>query len=209
MKVTKDKVSDLLKAQNALNDKYVQGWRDELQLEHFKSAFLCEFAEFLESTPRFGVNTPKFTGWKWWKTYLEDDVQNSKVEIIDMLHFGLSYHILAKFRENKLYSKPEDFDNNEFLIDVLDALFPKSEKKNLLRLAYHEMDKFFETANLSHLFAFLSILASHHYMSMYDVYKGYFLKNELNLQRIENGYLEGTYEKVDAQGNEDNRSLKV
>ena len=46
-------------------------------------------------------------------------------------------------------------------------------------------------------------------MSMYDVYKGYFLKNELNLQRIENGYLEGTYEKVDAQGNEDNRKLSV
>ena len=209
MKLTKDKVSDLLKAQNALNDKYVQGWRDELQLEHFKSAFLCEFAEFLESTPRFGVNTRRFTGWKWWKTYLKDDVQNSKVEIIDILHFGLSYHMLAKFQEKGLYSKPEDFDDNEFLIDVPEGLYDKCDKKNLLKLAYFEMEKFFETANLSHLFGFLSVLAHHHNMSMYDVYKGYFLKNELNLQRIENGYLEGTYKKVDAQGNEDNRNLKV
>lgn len=209
MKLTKDKVSDLLKAQNALNDKYVKGWRDELQLEHFKSAFLCEFAEFLESTPRFGVNTLRFKGWKWWKTYLEDDVQNSKVEIIDILHFGLSYHILAKFQEKKLYSKPEDFDDNEFLIDFEEVLFSNSVKKNLLKLAYSEMDSFFETAELSHLFSFLYVLAAHHNMSMYDVYKGYFLKNELNLQRIENGYLEGTYEKVDAQGNEDNRKLSV
>lgn len=209
MRVTKEEVSDLLKTQNDLNDKYVQGWLDELQLEHFKSAFLCEFTEFLESTPRFGVYTPKFRGWKWWKTYLEDDVQNSKVEIIDMLHFGLSYHILAKFQENKLYSKPEDFDDNEFLIDVPEALIPISEKKNLLRLVYHEMDKFFETANLDYLFAFLSVLAYYHHMSMYDIYEGYFLKNELNLQRIENGYLEGTYKKVDDQGNEDNRKLNV
>jgi hypothetical protein len=31
----------------------------------------------------------------------------------------------------------------------------------------------------------------------------------LNLQRIENGYLDGTYEKVDSNGNEDNRKLEI
>ena len=72
-------ILELLKAQAILNDNYVKNWRNELELEHIKSAFICEFAEFLESTPRFGIITKNFTGWKWWKTYLTDDIQNSKV----------------------------------------------------------------------------------------------------------------------------------
>lgn len=208
MKIKKSQISDLLRAQSVLNDAYVKGWRDELELEHFKSALLCELAEFLESTPRFGINTPKFTGWKWWKTYLKDDVQNSKVEIVDILHFGLSYHMLACYKENGLYANPEDFDNSEFIKDY-EQISTDAFKDNLLKEAYFALDVFLSTADLRSLFYFLDVLASYHNMNMYDVYKGYFLKNELNLQRIENGYLEGTYEKVDSNGNEDNRKLEI
>lgn len=208
MRLDNRKISDLLKAQALLNDKYVDGWKDELELEHFKSALLCEFAEFLESTPKFGINTRKFTGWKWWKTFLEDDIQNSKVEIVDILHFGLSYHMLACYKENGLYSNPEDFDNSEFIKDY-EQINTDDFKDNLLKEAYSTLDEFLLTADLLSLFRFLDILASYHNMNMYDVYKGYFLKNELNLQRIENGYLEGTYKKLDSNGNEDNRKLEI
>lgn len=202
------KMSDLLKAQALLNDKYVKNWKEELELEHFKSALLCEFAEFLESTPRFGINTRKFTGWKYWKNYLEDDTQNSKIEIIDILHFGLSYHILFQYKNRFLYNDERDFEKNPFVYTITKEKNYEKEK-NKLKLAYKELDEFFNKGKLLNLFNFLEILASHHNMSMYDLYKGYFLKNELNLQRIENGYLEGTYQKVDSQGNEDNRRLQV
>ena len=55
----------------------------------------------------------------------------------------------------------------------------------------------------------LEVMASYHNMSLDEVYKGYFLKNELNLKRIQNGYLDGTYQKVDKNGNEDNRDLMI
>lgn len=45
--------------------------------------------------------------------------------------------------------------------------------------------------------------------SFQDVYNGYFLKNELNLTRIKGGYMEGEYQKIDMNGNEDNRNLDL
>ena len=80
---TEKQLKDLLKAQSDLNNAYVNNWIKEVPLSKWLCAFQCEWAEFLESTPRF-------YGHKWWKPTLEDDIQNSKVEIVDMLHFGLS-----------------------------------------------------------------------------------------------------------------------
>lgn len=212
MLLSKEQLANLLKAQNALNERYVKDWKNELRLEHFKSALLTEFAEFLESTPRFGINTKKFTGWKWWKTYLEDDVQNSKVEIIDMLHFGLSLHMLAYYRNEDYYIEEQDFDENISLKEddiYREITISDIDKNNLIKAAYIELFCFLEHGWLSNLMRFLQILGFHHNMSLEEIYKGYFLKNELNLQRIQNGYLEGTYQKVDANGDEDNRKLNV
>ena len=202
-------ILELLKAQATLNDNYVKNWRNELELEHIKSAFICEFAEFLESTPRFGIITKNFTGWKWWKTYLTDDIQNSKVEIIDILHFGLSYHMLMNYKKSGLYGNIDDFDLIGIIRDYNRKLDISVSKNNLLRLVYGALEVFFIDGDLDQLFYMLEVMASYHNMSLDEVYKGYFLKNELNLKRIQNGYLDGTYKKVDENGNEDNRDLNI
>lgn len=77
--------------------------------------------------------------WKWWKKD-DDDWDNVKIELVDMLHFWVSMCTIA------------DMDAKE----VLDL---------------------------------------------------YFKKNQLNHKRQEEGYKEGTYEKVDKDGVEDNQKF--
>ena len=75
--------------------------------------------------------------WKWWKKD-EEDWDNVKVELVDMLHFWVSMCTMAD-------------------------------------------------------------------MDAAEVMQLYFKKNELNFKRQDEGYSEGTYEKVDDQGVEDNQ----
>ncbi len=75
--------------------------------------------------------------WKWWKKD-EEDWDNVKVELVDMLHFWVSMCTMAG-------------------------------------------------------------------MDAAEVMQLYFKKNELNFKRQDEGYSEGTYEKVDDQGVEDNQ----
>ncbi len=75
--------------------------------------------------------------WKWWKKD-DDDWDNVKVELVDMLHFWVSMCTVAG-------------------------------------------------------------------MDATEVLQLYFKKNELNFKRQNEGYSEGTYQKVDAQGVEDNQ----
>ena len=76
--------------------------------------------------------------WKWWKK-MDDDWDNVKIELVDMLHFWVSMCLVAK-------------------------------------------------------------------MTPDDVFDLYFKKNELNHKRQDQGYKEGTYEKI-IDGVEDNKHI--
>lgn len=193
---TEKQLKDLLKAQSDLNNAYVNNWIKEVPLSKWLCAFQCEWGEFLESTPRF-------YGHKWWKPTLEDDVQNSKVEIVDMLHFGLSIALL----------KNTDFDYNLVLNDFNDLKDDKDlsleRSQKAFILTCHtgiegENEKF-----LSVFFYLLFTLCEYVHWNFDDLYNAYWKKNELNLQRIRGGYMEGKYQKVDNDGNEDNRKLDI
>ena len=93
---------------------------------NFELALKQESAEAIDSL-----------NWKWWKKD-EDDWDNAKVELVDMLHFWVSMCTIAG----------------------MDAA---------------------EVMNL------------------------YFKKNDLNFKRQDEGYQEGTYQKVDTDGVEDNQ----
>ena len=183
---TKDenKFIELLEKQEELNNKFTPGWKDKVPLEKFKIAFITEFAEFLESTP-------KFYNHKFWKPYLEDDIQNSKVEIIDMLHFALSMIIL--YRKGKF----------KFVYPI------KPEESKSLKDVLKRYSDFLKKPDYSNLVEFLAPLCDYHNMSFEDLYCGYFLKHDLNVKRVESGYTKGEYQKVDENGVEDNRCLKV
>jgi hypothetical protein len=44
-------------------------------------------------------------------------------------------------------------------------------------------------------------------MDIDEMYSLYMKKNELNHERVDGGYMEGKYEKVDSEGREDNEKL--
>ena len=93
---------------------------------NFELALKQESAEAIDSL-----------NWKWWKKD-EDDWDNAKVELVDMLHFWVSMCTIAG-------------------------------------------------------------------MDAEEVMTLYFKKNDLNFKRQDEGYKEGTYQKVDTEGIEDNQ----
>ena len=95
---------------------------------NFELALRQESAEAIDSL-----------NWKWWKKD-EEDWDNIKVELVDMLHFWVSMCTIAG-------------------------------------------------------------------MDAKDVMDLYFKKNDLNFKRQEEGYKEGTYQKIDADGVEDNKKF--
>lgn len=212
---TKDQLKRLIVAQNTLNEHYVPNWRNEVPKEKFLSAFQCEWAEFLESAPRFYDH-------KWWKPTMKDDTQNVKVEIVDLLHFGLSLMILQQKgiqfdNQNNLDTK--EFEKlysemrSEYLIireeskEIYSDLISVQElftKISIFSISDEKVDLFGIVFTL-----FLRSLCFYVNWSFLDLYQAYWQKNELNLQRIQNGYMEGKYQKVDENGEEDNRRLVI
>ena len=64
----------IVQKQIELNDSIMSNWRDQ----DWELAILVEAAEAIDST-----------AWKWWKAGT-DDIDNLKIEAIDLLHFMIS-----------------------------------------------------------------------------------------------------------------------
>lgn len=215
--LTYDELYKLLEAQNSLNENYVKNWIYNTDLFALYAAYETEFSEFLESSPQFG-------NWKYWKKYLKDDKQNGIIEIIDMLHFGLSLvmkqHFLDAEDLDAYDTLKEEYQTQKITNEHLDAIITECAEniKDTFNFeTFGDLEGAFETKadfyysgfQLDDLLLNISLLAKYYDKTLKDIYSGYFLKNELNLHRIQNGYLEGTYQKVDENGNEDNRKLEV
>lgn len=196
--ITSQQIEKLLEAQDELNEKYTSNWKEIRNVDEYNCAFRTEFAEFLESSPRFG-------NWKFWKPYLENDVQNSKVEIVDMLHFGLSLILLENYKKgiHEIKISDKDIKEIEEYTEKLESEF------GILNGVLRSLFVFEGDPNIKQLFIILSLCGKPFDFSLDQIYDAYYKKNKLNQTRIENGYLEGRYKKVDENGNEDNRKLKL
>jgi len=130
-------------------------------------------------------------GWKWWK-HQDPDINQVKMEMVDILHFLLSEFICRGWeaddisREvNNTWNLPVEVDPKEFLriakrfISVKDAAMKLHPFVN----AYHSLG-----------------------MSFDDLSRMYYNKLLLNEFRWRNGYKEGTYVKI-WNGREDNEVL--
>ena len=153
---------------------------------------------------------------------MQDDVQNVKVEIVDLLHFGLSLMILQQkgiqFDEqnninveefDKLYSemRSEYLIIREESLEIYSDLISVQElftKISIFSISDEKVDLFGIVFTL-----FLRSLCFYVNWSFLDLYEAYWKKNELNILRIQNGYMEGKYKKVDENGEEDNRRLEI
>lgn len=173
--------------QHKFNGETIENYLDEKL--NWNSAIIPESGEMLDSL-----------GYKWWKKQVID-MDNVKVEAIDLLHFVISetmqlfYDIPStknKFLEKTIdelaYAFEDDIEyfnnfNNKTLIDLVEqfVLSDKGERRFLL----------------------LKVIFNRLEMSNEDIYIAYIVKNCLNKFRQDNGYKDGTYIKM-WNGVEDN-----
>lgn len=181
-----NKFYEMLELQDKFNDKVALKWREKNF--DFINAMLLEGGE--------GINS---LAWKWWKK-ADDDMDNFKVEMIDVWHFLMS-QLQTKYSNHYLAEKfAETFD---------DAFLGFSDiKTDTQRLCYDVLSiRFGENPDDSEndmIFSLFTIMKGYcGIKTVDDLYNAYIVKNVLNKFRQDNGYKDGSYIKI-WDGEEDN-----
>lgn len=175
----------MVKLQHQFNKQVAEYYLDKNF--NWNSAIIAESGEFLDSL-----------GYKWWKKQ-EPDMENVKVEAIDLLHFVISDILQLNYNyEESLIASFIDETISEFEESFTSDIYEKEfEDEDLFGLVnilnYNEIPRF---ATLKIIFKKLD-------MSNEDVYIAYITKNCLNKFRQDNGYKDGSYFK-NWNGREDN-----
>lgn len=174
-------LSRMINAQEELNSKFEKDWRNSVQKEEIYTAVFTEVSEFFESSPE---------NWKWWKRkYLKNDIQNQYIEIVDVIHFGLSYIMRDFNREEILEQNSQDL-NYEYSI-------------------FEALETFRNMNNINVLKSLITAMVIYAKLSQSELIRIYFEKLAINHKRVDGGYVEGNYKKIDDKGNEDNRIIKI
>ena len=171
--------------QDELNEATHLDWKNGAQTWH--RAIWLEAAEAIESCP-----------WKWWKKG-DMNIENVRIEIIDMWHFALSLQCLEHKADITLLESElsevfnrETPESDDYIIDKLE---------NIAQLA---INKHAPNEILWSLAGAASTLG----MNYDDLTKLYVGKSVLNKFRQDNGYKEGTYIKMWGES-EDNVSMQL
>lgn len=183
---------EMLKLQEKFNEKISKTWRTDKDTD-FASAILVESGEFLESVC-----------YKWWKK-TDLDLDNAKVELIDIWHFLMSLHMkryncdylteeYSKCYYNGIDSSDLDLTEIRDLIKRFNCSVVEFDLKILADPSF---------ACPSHTTELMFRLFSSFGLSLEDMFKSYIVKNVLNNFRANNGYKDGTYNKM-WNGEEDN-----
>lgn len=151
-----------------------QGW-------DFTTAIIVEAAELIEHI-----------GWKWWK-HQEPDMEQAKMELVDIWHFGLSLMIEQGEINDDVVNK---MNRLEFIVDTD---FNQAIVLAKILVGKLEANDEFDVYIFRQLMYKLGMTTD----ELYALYVG---KNTLNKFRQANGYKQGTYVKV-WNGEEDNVHL--
>lgn len=181
----KEKIKEVVELQKKLNDEtngidWKKGITNKGKSINWFTAMLTEGAELIDSTP-----------WKHWKNIdSKTDLENVKIEIVDILHFYIS-QLLIDLSEDiitDLFYTEFEYDKfNGVQSDEEIILFTKRFMKMLLEVEIEENKvKLMTTINL-----FSKLVYS--VMTFDEMYEIYISKNVLNQFRQDNGYKEGTY----------------
>ena len=162
----------MVKLQHKFNEETIENYLDKNL--NWNSAIIAESGELLDSL-----------GYKWWKKQVPN-MENVKVETIDLLHFVISEYI-----QNIGIDETIDRFNKYFTTDEIDEDTPLIILVDLLN--YRDWERF---EILKAMFEQLN-------MTNEDVYIAYIVKNCLNKFRQNNGYKDGSYIKY-WNGKEDN-----
>ncbi|CAM37015.1 putative deoxyuridine triphosphatase [Leishmania braziliensis MHOM/BR/75/M2904] len=190
----------LAELQDGLNVMIDPSWRTTRSLDNWALAITMESAELLDSYP-----------WKWWKNLnATPDLENVKIELVDILHFSLSgamqmrstpddeipavslkplKEVMTTFRPAKeCASDPHDV-----------VFFPLSDTQNAIA-------SFRNVIQLANAYRFDVIIESIIYAAEdlgINLVAYYIAKHTLNCVRQLGGYKDGSYVKV-SDGVEDN-----
>ncbi|MGD9662607.1 MAG: dUTP diphosphatase, partial [Porticoccaceae bacterium] len=158
-------LTTMLQMQDAMNTRVNERWRE--QGFAWYRAIWTECAELMDHY-----------GWKWWKKQLPD-VDQVKLELVDIWHFGLSILLLSDNEETQLVEAmareleiPEGKEDFRELLEefTLNTLETKAFNVNLFARLMAAVD-----------------------MDLNELYVRYVGKNVLNFFRQDNGYQEGSY----------------
>lgn len=177
-----EQLAAMAQLQDSLNRNVHAAWRT--QGHQYYRAIWVECAELLDHF-----------GWKWWK-HQRPDLDQVKLEIVDIWHFGLSElirdgsvdaghidaRVVAAFAQRQRPPQPGDFR------DAVEALAQQTLAQRAFPVA-----------------AFVDVMAALP-IDLDELFRIYVGKNVLNVFRQANGYQSGTYVKV-WQGREDNEHL--
>jgi len=172
----------MLDMQDAMNKKVNEHWREKGNAWY--RAIWIECAELLDHY-----------GWKWWKQQIPDQEQVN-LELIDIWHFGLS--IL-------LEQSTDDKNSLELIAKNIEVDFNNPHLYQDFRCAVEDFALTVLTSKSFDVSKFSGLLKAAN-LSFEGLYSGYVGKNVLNFFRQDNGYKDGTYQKV-WQGKEDNEHL--
>jgi len=164
-------------------------WRNGVTKEGRKIDWIrCIYMEAAELIDSFN--------WKHWKNINEkDDIDNAKVELVDIWHFIMSQLIMFN-----------GVDRSAILIDRFGRpdikIIEKYDTINVIELflSFTVCTRGREVRFLiSHFFNIMDKLN----VSLDELYEKYLIKNTLNIFRQDHGYKDGTYVKI-INGSEDN-----
>ncbi|MFK5949034.1 MAG: dUTP diphosphatase [Methylococcales bacterium] len=176
------KLLSMLNMQNNMNLKVNMDWSQ--QNFAWYRAIWIESAELMDHH-----------GWKWWK-HQECDIDQVKLELIDIWHFGLSIIITDQGINEDVAA---DIDKQ-----LQQALSNSSNDSDFLESVEKFASNTLSTRNFSvDLFADMMKGCN---MDTDELYKRYVGKNVLNFFRQDHGYKDGTYIK-EWSGMEDNEHL--
>ena len=174
----KQKIIHMLEMQDAMNTKVNKDWRNA-GFEWYRAIWM-EASEMLEHY-----------GWKWWKKQ-DPDVMQVKLEVVDIVHFALSIRLVqGGYIDEIADAVAKDFEK-PVLADDIRTSIELLAKETLI-------DKGAHFSIIAGVMGFLNMS----FDELYEVYTG---KNVLNMFRQDNGYKDGSYQKI-WDGREDNEHL--
>lgn len=180
--------------QNELNcftngDQWVTGFDKNGARLDWSKAIYMELVEAIDSFP-----------WKWWRGGSKVDLQNFKVEMIDVYHFLLSEFIFnhGKSMTSLLGYLAEKCRavGNEANVDTVQLC-----EMMIKEIMHYRHDK--DMDRFDNFIALFVLTAAKTFDSADEFFKLYYSKSVLNKFRQLNGYANGTYKKV-WNGEEDN-----
>jgi molybdopterin/thiamine biosynthesis adenylyltransferase/dimeric dUTPase (all-alpha-NTP-PPase superfamily) len=169
----------MLELQDSMNRKVHPEWRT--QGYDWYRAIWVECAELMNHY-----------GWKWWKKQ-QPDMEQVRLELIDIWHFGLSYLL------NTTSLSVQE------LASAIEAELELNEQEGDFRLALESFTQWTLVHRAFSVSEFAALMSAAR-LEFPELYVGYISKNVLNFFRQDHGYKQGTYIKQ-WNGREDNEHL--